>query len=88
MHHKMKISHKIDKNQNYILVVFIILLYKAIETAVTFVLQHYNQGRTGHITRWERSHGAPLIWGPLRQSGAPKHHDLFFFCLGSGNGTL
>jgi hypothetical protein len=29
------------------------------------------QGRTGHITRWEKSHGALLVWGPLRQSGAP-----------------
>jgi hypothetical protein len=36
------------------------------------------QGRTGHITRWEKSHGAPLDWGPLRQSGAPQHRDLFF----------
>jgi hypothetical protein len=35
------------------------------------------QGRTGHITKWEKSHGAPLVWGPLRQSGAPQHHDLF-----------
>jgi hypothetical protein len=35
------------------------------------------QGRTGHITRWEKSHGAPLDWGPLGQSGAPQHHDFF-----------
>jgi hypothetical protein len=39
----------------------------------------HDQGRTGHITRWEKSHGAPLVWGPLRQSGAP--YDLFFFFL-------
>jgi hypothetical protein len=38
-----------------------------------------HQGRTGHITRWEKSHGAPLVWGPLRQTGAPQHHDFFFF---------
>jgi hypothetical protein len=37
------------------------------------------QGRTGHITRWEKSHGAPLVWGPLRQSEAPQHHVFFFF---------
>jgi hypothetical protein len=23
----------------------------------------------------------PLVWGPLRQSGAPQHHDLVFFFL-------
>jgi hypothetical protein len=43
-----------------------------------FFFMRYGQGRTGHITRWEKSHGAPLEWGPLRQSGAPRHHDLFF----------
>jgi hypothetical protein len=41
----------------------------------------YTQGRTGHITRWEKSHGAPLVWGPLRQSGPPQHHALFLFFL-------
>jgi hypothetical protein len=56
-----------------------------------------HQGRTGHITRWEKSHGAPLDRGP-RQSGAPQHHELFFFfrsalfveifCLGGGNSSL
>jgi hypothetical protein len=24
-----------------------------------------DQGRTGHITRWKKSHGAPLVRGPL-----------------------
>jgi hypothetical protein len=36
-----------------------------------------DQGRIGHITRWEKSHGAPLVWGLLRQSGAPQYHALF-----------
>jgi hypothetical protein len=22
------------------------------------------EGLTGHIRRWEKSHGAPLVWGP------------------------
>jgi hypothetical protein len=35
------------------------------------------QGQTGHITRWEKSHWAPLVWGP-KQSGAPHYNDLFF----------
>jgi hypothetical protein len=46
------------------------------------------QGRTGHITRWEKGGGS------LRQSGAPQHH--FFrsawfvdiFCVGGGNSPL
>jgi hypothetical protein len=38
----------------------------------------YGQGRIGHITKWEKSHGASLDWGPLKQSRAPQHHDLFF----------
>jgi hypothetical protein len=42
----------------------------------------YMQGWTGHITRWEKSHEAPLDWEPLRQSEAHQHHDLFFFFLG------
>jgi hypothetical protein len=33
----------------------------------------YDQGRTGHITRWEKSHGAPLVWGP------PSIMTFFFF---------
>jgi hypothetical protein len=39
------------------------------------------QGRIGHIMRWEKSHEAPLVWGPLRQSGAPQHHDLLFISI-------
>jgi hypothetical protein len=49
------------------------------QNLVTNGHNNHNQGRTGHITRWEKSHGAPLVWGPLRQSGAPQHHDFFFF---------
>jgi hypothetical protein len=37
------------------------------------------QGRTGHITRWEKSHGAPLVWGPLRQSGISLIRGNFLF---------
>jgi hypothetical protein len=30
------------------------------------------QGWPGHITRWEKSHGA------LKAIGGPQHHELFF----------
>jgi hypothetical protein len=41
----------------------------------------YRQRRTGHITRWEKSDGAPLVWGPLRQSGCISPSCSFFFFL-------
>jgi hypothetical protein len=42
-------------------------LYKQLNVA-------YAQRRT---RRWDFSHGAPQVWGPLRQSRAPD--DLFYF---------
>jgi hypothetical protein len=49
--------------------------------------------QTGHITRWEKSHGALLVRGPPKAIRGPHVHDLlllffFFFVFLFGQGHL
>jgi hypothetical protein len=66
--------------KNYILVMVkkksaIKIKFRTLLTQVRNSGHGSSQRRTAHITRWEKSHEAPLVWGPLRQSEGPHHHD-------------
>jgi hypothetical protein len=56
------------------------LFLKIYEHLSTYSFKHnYLQGRTGHIPRWEFSHGASRERGPLRQSAFPPPISWPFF---------